>query len=89
MMDKAVVKVLAPQLHVSGYGFHLTDVIPNREQGHIERAATEVKDHDLPFSLHTALRFQAVGNRSRIWLSNGTHHREACNGACVLDSLPL
>ncbi len=50
MVDEALIEVLTAQMRVTSGGLHLEDALLNGEQGHIERAATEVEDEHVALS---------------------------------------
>ena len=84
-LDDAGVPVVATEVVVTGGGLDLDDALADLEQGHVERAATEVEDED---RLVVAL-VEAVGQRGRGRLVDDAAHVEARDLAGLLGGLAL
>ena len=84
-VDDAAVPVVATEVVVTGGRLDLDDALADLEQGHVERAATEVEDED---GLVVAL-VEAVGQRGRGRLVDDAAHVEARDLAGLLGGLAL
>ena len=84
-LDDPVVPVVATEVVVTGGGLDLDDALADLEQGHVERAATEVEDED---GLVVAL-VEAVGQRGRGRLVDDALDVEARDLAGLLGGLAL
>ena len=84
-LDDAVVPVVATEVVVAGGRLDLDDALADLEQGHVERAATEVEDED---GLVVAL-VEAVGQRGRGGLVDDAADVEARDLAGLLGRLAL
>ena len=84
-LDDAGVPVVTTEVVVTGGRLDLDDALADLEQGHVERAATEVEDED---RLVVAL-VEAVGQRGRGGLVDDPGHVEARDLAGLLGRLAL
>ena len=84
-VDDAGVPVVTTEVVVTGGRLDLDDALADLEQGHVERAATEVEDED---RLVVAL-VEAVGQRGRGRLVDDPAHVEARDLAGLLGGLAL
>src|SRR5690606_26423178 len=84
-LDDALVPVVTTEVVVTGGRLDLDDAFTDLEQGHVERAATEVEDED---GLVVAL-VEAVGQRSRGGLVDDAGDVEARDLAGLLGRLAL
>ena len=84
-VDDALVPVVTTEVVVAGGGLDLDDALADLEQGHVERAATEVEDQD---RLVVAL-VEAVGQRGRGRLVDDALDVEARDLAGLLGGLAL
>ena len=86
VLHDALVEVLAAQMRVAVRREHLEDAVVDREQRHVERAATEVEDEDVLLAL---LLVHAVGDGRGGGLVDDALHRHARDRARVLGRLAL
>mmetsp|Transcript_48046 Transcript_48046/g.103008 ORF Transcript_48046/g.103008 Transcript_48046/m.103008 type:complete len:187 (-) Transcript_48046:198-758(-) len=74
-------------------GAHLEDCVLDGEDGHIEGAATHVKDEDVclvaALGLPVLLGVKAIGDGGGSGLVHDAVHPEPCDFASILGSLPL
>ena len=85
VVDQRLVEVVAAQVRVAVGADHAEHAVGHLEHRHVERAAAQVKHHDLLL----CLLLQAVGERRRGRLVDDPHHLEAGDLAGVLGGLPL
>ena len=83
--DDALIEVVAAQTGVAGGGQNFDDAVADLEDGHIERAAAEVVDHDLLLGF----LIDAVGQRSSGRLVDDTLDIQTRDLAGVLGGLTL
>ena len=84
-VDDSLVEVVAAEVGIAVGGKHLEHAVRDLQEGHIECAAAEVKDHDLLvcFLIH------AVGKRRRRRLVDDSQHFQTRDFARVLGCLTL
>ena len=66
-------------------GHDLEDAVVDSENGHVERAATEIKDEDVLLSL----LIETIGDGSSGWFVDYASDVEARDSSCVLRCLTL
>ena len=84
-LHDALIEVVAAETVVTGRSEHFNDAVVNVENGHIERAAAEVVDHDLL----ALLLVDAVGKRRSRRLVDDTLDIEAGDLTGILGRLTL
>jgi len=87
VVHEAVVEVLTTQVSVTGGGLNLKDTLLNGEQGHIERATTQVEDEHVALTLH--LLVETVRDSSGGRLIDDTEDVQARDETGILGGLPL
>ena len=91
--DQPVVKILATQVRVARRRLHLKNAVVNREQRHIKRAASQVKNQNVQLAfawfVACALFVQAVRDGRRSGLVDDAQHVQARNGTGVFGGLAL
>ena len=85
ILDDAVVEVVAAEVGVAVGGKHFDDAVADVQDGHIERAAAEVVDHDLLLGFLV----NAIGKRRCRRLVDDTLDFQTRNLAGVLGRLTL
>ena len=85
ILHDALVEVVAAEAVVTGSGQHLDDAVINLQNGHVERTAAQIVDHDL-LSL---LLIHTVGKSCCGGLVDDTLHLEAGDLTGVLGGLTL
>ena len=85
IVHDALVKIVAAKVIVAGGGQHLDHTGGDVQNGHVERAAAKVIDHDLL----RLLAVNAVGQRRCGRLIDDALDVESGNAACVLRGLTL
>jgi len=66
VVHHAAVEVLATEMSVARRRLHLEDSVLDRQDGHIESAATEVKDQDVAFCADLLVETVRDGSRRRL-----------------------
>merc|ERR1740127_35285 len=86
-VHNAVVEVLTSQMRVTGSGLHFEDAILDREEGHIEGAATHVVNEDVAFA--AGLLVKTICDGCCSGLVDDTEHIETSDGTSVFGGLAL
>mmetsp|Transcript_24054 Transcript_24054/g.67388 ORF Transcript_24054/g.67388 Transcript_24054/m.67388 type:complete len:218 (-) Transcript_24054:493-1146(-) len=86
VLHHVLVKVLPAQVRVTRRGEHLEDPVVDGEDGHIERAASQIVHHDV---LLPVLLVEAVGDRRGRGLVEDAQDVQPRDRTGILGSLPL
>ena len=85
VIDERLIEIVAAEMGVAVGGDHPEHTVSHLQHRHIERAATEIKHHDL----FLRLLVEAIGQRRGSRLIDDAHHFQARNLTGILRGLPL
>ena len=85
MINNHLVEIITTKVSVARGRQNFEDTIANLQNGHVERAAPEVKNQNTFVTLFV----EAVGQRSRCGLVDDAQHLKASDFSGVLRGLPL